>query len=62
MQSNNTWLGSYCKLYCKFGSRDLLNILHDHGYTVTHDEVKRFGKLAAKYVNENAASSGDGLH
>ena len=35
----------------KFGSRDLINVLYEHGYTtVSYDEVLRFLKSAAKYV------------
>lgn len=51
---NQTTLGLGVKLHHKFGSRDLIDILHDHGYTATYDEVRRFRKSAAKYVSENA--------
>ena len=51
---NQTTLGLGVKLYHKFGSRDLIDILHDHGYIVSYDEVRRFRKSAAKYVSENA--------
>lgn len=48
---NQTTLGLGVKLHHKFGSRDLIDILHDHA---TYDEVRRFRKSAAKYVSENA--------
>ena len=41
------------KLHHKVGSRDLIDILHGHGYTVSYDEVLRFRKSAAKYVADN---------
>ena len=53
---NQTTLVLGVKLHHKFGSRDLIDILHDHGYTATYDEVRRFRKSAAKYVSENALS------
>ena len=42
------------KLHHKFGSRNLIDILHNHGYTATYDEVCCFHKSAAKHVSENA--------
>ena len=51
---NQTTLGLGVKLHHKFGSRELIDILHGHGYTATCDEVRRFRKSAAKYVSVNA--------
>ena len=52
--SNQSTLGLGVKLHHKFGSSDLIQILHDHGYCVSYDEVLRFRKSAAKYVTDNA--------
>ena len=53
---NQTTLGLGVKLHHKFGSIDLIDILNEHGYTVSYDEVLRFRKSAAKYVGDNAAT------
>jgi len=53
---NQTTLGLGVKLHHKFGSSDLIQILHGHGYTVSYDEVLRFRKSAAMYVGEHAAT------
>ena len=53
---NQTTLGLGVKLHHKFGSRDLIDILNQHGYTVSYDEVLRFRKSSAKYVGNNAAT------
>ena len=50
---NQTTLGLAVKLHHRFGSSDLIKILHEHGYTVLYDEVLRFRKSAAKYVSSN---------
>ena len=50
---NQTTLGLAVKLHHRFGSSDLIKILHEHGYTVSYDEVLRFCKSAAKYVSNN---------
>ncbi len=42
------------KLHHKFGSRYIIDTLHEHGYIASYDEVRRFRKSAAKYVSENA--------
>ena len=52
---NQTTLGLGVKLHHKFGSRDLIDTLYEHGYTASYDEVLRFRKSAAKYVRDNAA-------
>lgn len=54
--SNQTTLGLGVKLHHKFGSKDLIQVLHEHGYTVSYDEVRRFRKSAATYVRGNAAT------
>ena len=53
---NQTTLDLGVKLHHKFGSRDLIGILNEHGYTVSYDEVLRFRKSAARYVGNNAAT------
>ena len=53
---NQTTLGLGVELHHKFGSRDLIDNLHQHGYTVSYDEVLRFRKSAAKYVSDNTAT------
>ncbi|MCG7883058.1 MAG: hypothetical protein JAY96_15870 [Candidatus Thiodiazotropha endolucinida] len=53
---NQSTLGLGVKLHHKFGSSDLIQILHEHGYCVSYDEVIRFRKSAAKYVTDNAAT------
>ena len=50
---NQTTLGLAVKLHHRFGSSDLIKILHEHEYTVSYDEVLRFRKSAAKYVSNN---------
>ena len=52
--SNQSTLGLGVILHHKFGSSDLIQILHDHGYCVSYDEVLWFRKSAAKYVTDNA--------
>lgn len=51
---NQTTLGLGVKLHHKYGSRDLIDILYEHGYIASYDEVRRFRKSTAKYVSENA--------
>ena len=53
---NQTTLGLGVKLHHKYGSSDLIQILNEHGYIVSYDEVLRFHKSAAKYVSDNAAT------
>ena len=53
---NQNALGLGVKLHHKFGSSDLIQILNDHGDIVSYDEVLRFRKSAAKYVEDNAAT------
>ena len=54
--SNQSTLGLGVKLHHKFGSSDLIQILHEHGYCVSYDEVLWFRKSAAKYVTDNAVT------
>ena len=49
-------LGLGVKLHHKFGSRDLIDIFNNHGFSVSYDEVLRFHKSAAKYVGDNVSS------
>ena len=53
---NQTTLGLGVKLHHRFGSSDLIQILNEHGYIVSYDEVLKFRKSAAKFVSDNAAS------
>jgi len=39
------------QLHHKYGSSELINILHEHGITATYDEVLR--KSVAKFVFDN---------
>jgi hypothetical protein len=50
---NQTTLGLAVKLHHKFGSSELLRILHEHGYTTSYDEVLRFRKSAARFMGDN---------
>ncbi len=52
---NQTTLGLGVKLHHKYGSSDLITTLHEHGYIVSYDEVLKFRKSAAKYVEDNSA-------
>lgn len=52
--SNQSTLGLGVKLHHKYGSKELIQTLHEHGYCVSYDEILRFRKSAAKYVTENA--------
>ena len=47
---NQTTLGLAVKLHHKFGSKELVALLHDYGITVTYDEVLRFRTSAALYT------------
>ena len=50
---NQTTLGLAVKLHHQFGSRELIDTLHECGYITSYDEVLRFRKSAAK-INKNA--------
>ena len=52
-KNNQTTLGLGIKLHHRYGSRDLLDLLHDHGILHHYDETRQFCKSAAKYVSEN---------
>ncbi len=47
---NQTTLGLALKLHHRFGSNELVSLLHESGITVTYDEVLRFRKSAAIYT------------
>lgn len=53
---NQTTLGLGVKLHHKFGSSDLIHILHQHGFIVSYDEVLRFRKSAAAYMDDNVVN------
>lgn len=44
---NQTTLGLALKLHHFSGSREIIDILHDSGFTSSYDEVRRFRKSAA---------------
>ena len=50
---NQTTLGLGIKLNHKFGSCELIDILHENGYVASYQEVQRFRKSAAQYVSNN---------
>ena len=52
---NQTSLGLAVKLHHKFGSSELIRILHEHGITSSYDEVLLFRKSAASFVSLNTA-------
>ena len=39
-KNNQTTLGLGIKLHYRYGSRDLLDLLHDHGYIASYDESR----------------------
>ena len=47
---NQTTLGLAVKLQHRYGSSELIRLLHDHGFIVSYDEVIRFRKSAAKFL------------
>ena len=52
---NQTTLGLAAKLYHKYGSSELIKTLHDHGFTVSYDEMLRFRKSCATFVAGNTS-------
>ena len=50
---NQTTLGLAVKLHHKYGSKELIQTLNEHGITATYDEVLRFRKSVAKFVSDN---------
>lgn len=55
---NQTTLGLAVKLHHRYGSSELIKLLHDHGFIVSYDEVLCFRKSAAKFVGDKS----DELH
>ncbi len=49
---NQTTLGLAVKLHHRFGSRELVSLLHQSGITVTYDEVLRFRTSVAIYTGK----------
>ena len=47
---NQTTLGLAVKLHHRFGSKELVTLLHEYGLTVTYDEVLRFRTSVAIYT------------
>lgn len=50
---NQTTLGLAVKLHHRYGSSDLIRLLHDHGFIASYDEVRRFRKSAAKLMGDD---------
>ena len=48
--ANQTTLGLGIKLHHRFGSRELISLLHQYGYVCTYDEVQRFRTSVAKEI------------
>ena len=48
--NNQTTLGLAVKLHHRFGSKELVTLLHDYGLTATYDEVLRFRTSVAIYT------------
>ena len=48
---SQTTLGLGIKLHHKFGSRELIDILHENGYVASYQEVQRFRKSVAQCVS-----------
>ncbi|CAB4025349.1 Hypothetical predicted protein [Paramuricea clavata] len=51
---NQTKLGLGVKLQHRYGSSELIKLLHEHGFISTYDEVLRFRKSAARFLGDNA--------
>ena len=51
--TNQTTLGLAMQLHHKYGSRELIQTLNEHGITASYDEVLRFRKSAANFVSNN---------
>lgn len=49
---NQTSLGIAVKLHHRFGSKELIELLHDYGITCTYGEVLRFKASVAKHIGE----------
>ena len=50
---NQTTLGLAMKLHYRFGSREVIDLLHANGYIASYDEVLRFRKSAAILTGES---------
>ena len=53
--TTQTTLHIAVRLHHKFGSSQLVKLLNEHGVVTTYDEVMRFCKSAAKYMNGNGS-------
>ena len=51
--TNQRTLGLAVKLHHKYGSRELIQTLNEHGITASYDEVLCFRKSAANFVSNN---------
>ncbi len=54
---NATTLGLAVKLHHRFGSKEIVTILHEYGYVSTYEEVVRFRASAAKYTADKGVTS-----
>jgi len=50
-----TTLGLAVKLHHRYGSSELIKLLHDHGFIVSYDEIIRFRKSAANFAGEKSS-------
>ena len=50
---NQTTLGLAVKLHHRFGSKEIIELMHSHGYVASYDEVQRYRKSAAKMTAEH---------
>ena len=50
---NQTTLGLAVKLHHHHGSSEIIRLLHEHGFVISYDEVRRFRKSAAKLLGDN---------
>lgn len=47
-------LGLAVKLLHRYGSSELVKLLHEHGFTTSYDEALRFRKSTARLLADNA--------
>ena len=55
---NQTTLGLAIKLHHKFGSKEVITIMHDNGYLSTYDEVQIFKHSVAIYIGKKNHCAG----
>lgn len=52
---NQTTLGLAVKLHHKYGSREMIGMLNDHGFVTKYDDILHFRKSVAQFVLKNPA-------